>query len=500
MLDFFQSLVELTDDANGAEEPPTQAENIEALISAGTEEGLIEEEDRKLIQSVVEFGDKVVREVMTPRPNIVAISADATLEELRQLVINEQYSRIPVYEGTIDQIIGFVHVRDMFELDEDERANRTVRELMRPIRAVPETKPVNDLMREMQQDNTHMVIVVDEYGNTAGLASMEDLVEVILGEIRDEHEPDSDVQEDGQGGYIVSGSFDVARLGDLLEFHPEEDIESTTVGGLVTRMARARSATRRIRRARRHSHRCPGQRRIARGAGARAPLPAGGPMKSGFVSILGRPNAGKSTLLNQLIGAKIAIVANKPQTTRTSIQGVLTLPEAQMVFLDTPGIHKADSLLNKRMMDTVRAALDERDLLLLVVDVSRKFGVEDRHAVDLMRKANTPALLVLNKTDLLHKDKGAVLPLIEQYRALYEFAGYIPSLGALGRRPRRIAQGHYRAPSRRARLFPARPYHRPARTLPGCRADPRENPASHARRGPPLCGRIGGFLGRYSQH
>jgi putative hemolysin len=233
VLAFFQSLVELTDEKNNGEEPPTQAENIEALISAGTEEGLIEEEDRKLIQSVVEFGDKVVREVMTPRPNIVAISADASLEELRELVINEQYSRIPVYEGTIDTIIGFVHVRDMFELDEDERARHTVRELMRPIRFVPETKPVNDLMREMQQDNTHMVIVVDEYGNTAGLASMEDLVEVILGEIRDEHEPDSDVQEDGQGGYIVSGSFDVARLSDLLEFHAEEDIESTTVGGLV---------------------------------------------------------------------------------------------------------------------------------------------------------------------------------------------------------------------------------------------------------------------------
>ena len=234
VLEFFQSLVDLTDETNGSEEPPTQAENIEALISAGAEEGLIEEEDRKLIQSVVEFGDKVVREVMTPRPNIVAISADAYLEELRQLVINEQYSRIPVYDGTIDQVVGFVHVRDMFELDEEERAQRTVRELMRPIRFVPETKPVNDLMREMQQDNTHMVIVVDEYGNTAGLASMEDLVEVILGEIRDEHEPDSDVQEDGQGGYIVSGSFDVARLSDLLEFHSDEEIESTTVGGLVT--------------------------------------------------------------------------------------------------------------------------------------------------------------------------------------------------------------------------------------------------------------------------
>src|SRR4029077_8482983 len=180
-----------------ANEEPTPAENIEALISAGTEEGLIEEEDRKLIQSVVEFGDKVVREVMTPRPNIVAISADATLEQLRQLVITEQYSRIPVYEQNIDQVIGFIHVRDMFEIDEEHRANRTVRELVRPIMFVPETKPVNDLMRQMQQENSHMVILVDEYGNTAGLATMEDLLEVIIGEIRDEHEPASDITEDG---------------------------------------------------------------------------------------------------------------------------------------------------------------------------------------------------------------------------------------------------------------------------------------------------------------
>src|SRR5580698_8515015 len=235
MLGFFQSLVDITDNTNGDEEPPTQAENIEALISAGTEEGLIEEEDRKLIQSVVEFGDKVVREVMTPRPNIVAISADATLEQLRQLVINEQYSRIPVYEGAIDAVLGFVHVRDMFELDENERTTRTVRQLMRPIRFVPETKPVNDLMRQMQQENTHLVIVVDEYGNTAGLASMEDLLEVIIGEIRDEHEPNSDVAEDGQGGYIVSGSFELDRIGGLFDtFHREDDIESSTVGGLVS--------------------------------------------------------------------------------------------------------------------------------------------------------------------------------------------------------------------------------------------------------------------------
>lgn len=234
-LEFFQSLVELTDDKTAAEEEPTAAENIDALISAGTEEGLIEEEDRELIQSVVEFGDKVVREVMTPRPNIVAVRASATLEQLRTLVINEQYSRIPVYEDNIDQVIGFVHVRDMFELEDEEREHRFVRELIRPVPFVPETKPVSDLMRQMQQEGTHMVIVVDEYGNTAGLATMEDLLEVIIGEIRDEHEPGSDVEPDGEGGYIVSGNFDLDRVSGLVStFHRGEEIESSTVGGMVS--------------------------------------------------------------------------------------------------------------------------------------------------------------------------------------------------------------------------------------------------------------------------
>jgi CBS domain containing-hemolysin-like protein len=165
----------------------------------------------------------------------VAIATDATLEQLRQLVITEQYSRIPAYEQNIDQIVGFVHVRDMFELEEEERERRTVREVLRPILFVPETKPVNDLMRQMQQENTHMVIVVDEYGNTAGLATMEDLLEVIIGEIRDEHEPATDVTQDAEGSFIVSGNFDLARIGDLVDsFRREEEIESTTVGGLLT--------------------------------------------------------------------------------------------------------------------------------------------------------------------------------------------------------------------------------------------------------------------------
>jgi CBS domain containing-hemolysin-like protein len=233
-LGFLQSLSELGEKNEPKQEAASQEENIEALITAGTEEGIIEEEDRKLIHSVVAFGNKTVREVMTPRPTMVTVAAAASLEDLRQVVIHEQFSRIPVYEGTIDDIIGFVHVRDMFELDYVERAQRTVRELVRPIRFVPETKAVNDLLREMQADGNHIAIVIDEYGNTAGLVTMEDMVEEIVGEIRDEHEPGHDVQRDTEGGYIVSGSFDVDHLQDLLDFRSTEDTESTTVGGLVT--------------------------------------------------------------------------------------------------------------------------------------------------------------------------------------------------------------------------------------------------------------------------
>ncbi len=232
-LGFLHSLLDIVKQEPEDEDGATVAENIDALITAGAEEGLIEEEDRKLIQSVVAFGDKTVREIMTPRPNMVSVQADETLEDLHAVVVNEQYSRIPVWQSSIDEVIGFVHVRDMFEVAESSRKTRKVRELMRPIRFVPETKAADDLMREMQQEGAHMAIVVDEYGNTAGLVTMEDLVEVILGEIRDEHEPHSDVTDDGKGGYIVSGNFDLSRVHDLLEFRPEEDIESTTVGGLV---------------------------------------------------------------------------------------------------------------------------------------------------------------------------------------------------------------------------------------------------------------------------
>jgi len=143
------------------------------------------------------------------------------------------------------------------------------------------------------------------------------------------------------------------------------------------------------------------------------------------VSLVGRPNTGKSTLLNALVGQKVAIVADKPQTTRTAIQGVLTLPDAQIVFVDTPGIHKARSALNKRLMDTVRASIEERDLLIFVADVARTITEEDRRAIDMVRRPGIPALLVLNKIDLA-KEKAKLLPVIEQYKALFDFVDFIP--------------------------------------------------------------------------
>lgn len=235
LMEFLESLAEIGEpeedlrDKNGGGN-----EDIEALIDAGTEEGLIEEDDRKLIHSVVVFGDKTVREVMTPRPSIVAMDAGNAIEDLRQLVIHEQYSRIPVYEQDIDHIIGFVHVRDMFELDDAERETVKIRDLIRTIHRVPETKPVDDLLREMQADGTHMSVVIDEYGNTAGLATMEDLVEVIVGEIRDEHEPKSDIQAQPDGSFIVAGSFDVDHLKGLVDFRPSIEPESASIGGLIT--------------------------------------------------------------------------------------------------------------------------------------------------------------------------------------------------------------------------------------------------------------------------
>ena len=147
-------------------------------------------------------------------------------------------------------------------------------------------------------------------------------------------------------------------------------------------------------------------------------------MKAGFVSLVGRPNAGKSTLLNQIVGHKLAIVSDKPQTTRTRIVGVKNYPEGQVVFVDTPGVHKPTHRMNVRMVDVALEAMRDVDLLTLVVDVSAKEGPGDRYMLDLVTQAAVPAVLAMNKVDLIAKNR--LLPIIDRYRQAHAFVDFVP--------------------------------------------------------------------------
>ncbi len=215
------------------EQPEHPSEAVDALIEAGQEEGILEESDRQLIQSVVEFGDKTVREVMTPRPEIVAVPTTATVEQFTELLRTKPYSRVPVYEGNIDNIKGIVFAHDVLQVPDAEAKARTVGEMMKPVDFVPETMQGSRLLREMQADNAHMAIVVDEYGGTAGVVTIEDLVEEIVGEIRDEHEAKADIVRESDSSYVVPGNMDVDRLDELFHVRPDGH-EATTVAGLVS--------------------------------------------------------------------------------------------------------------------------------------------------------------------------------------------------------------------------------------------------------------------------
>ena len=203
------------------------------LIATGEQEGLIEKGDRELMQAVVEFGDKVAREVMTPRPEIAAIEINSSIEDLRALFRTKRLTRYPVYSGQLDHIEGFISVRDLMELSPDEQRRATLRTLMRPVPFVPETKPIHDLLKELQQSTTQMAIVIDEYGSVSGLITIEDLVEQIVGEIRDEVEPHArDIIKESPSTYILSGHAELAQVAD--EVHvPLESDDYSTVAGLV---------------------------------------------------------------------------------------------------------------------------------------------------------------------------------------------------------------------------------------------------------------------------
>ena len=240
MIRFFDSVAALAETPANPEEEP--APDVEALIEAGEEEGILERSDRELVRSAVEFGDKLVREVMTPRPEVFAVAESITLEHFLELLKHHNYSRVPVYANTLDNIRGLAFSHDLLQIADEEARTRTVATILRPAEFVPETKKGYELLREMQREKQHMRIVIDEYGAVAGLVTIEDLLEEIVGNISDEHEEDSHAEDpvrEPSGAWLVPGSFPADQLGDLIGEPLElgEDYEAKTLGGLVSEIA-----------------------------------------------------------------------------------------------------------------------------------------------------------------------------------------------------------------------------------------------------------------------
>jgi CBS domain containing-hemolysin-like protein len=227
--------------AEEVEEPLTKAEEeeetmqeVQAFIDVAEEEGIIEEAEGELIQSVLEFGDTLVGEVMRPRPLIAAIPITATVEDARRLIMEVKYSRIPVYRDHIDQIEGLIYVRDLLAFCEPEKKDALVSEFMRPVYSVPETKPIAELLQEMQRAKVQMAIIIDEYGGVAGLVTVEDIIEEVVGEIEDEDRAHIDVEikpaEDGS--YELEGGTEIKIVEDLFDKEIEAD-DFTTIAGLI---------------------------------------------------------------------------------------------------------------------------------------------------------------------------------------------------------------------------------------------------------------------------
>jgi CBS domain containing-hemolysin-like protein len=216
-----------------------QGEVAHAYLEAAEEQGLIEGDEKRLLQSIVDFGDTLVREVMTPRPDIVALQGDATVADLRALFREQEYSRFPVYNENLDNVLGVIRVKDLLKIDDTAPERQSIMALVRPATFVPETKRVPELLKEFQRKQVQMAIVVDEYGGTAGLVTIEDLLEQIVGEIRDEDDVESEpVVDEGNGSYVFSAKVSFDDLRDRLDLEIESEGFETVGGYILSRLGR----------------------------------------------------------------------------------------------------------------------------------------------------------------------------------------------------------------------------------------------------------------------
>lgn len=222
------------------EEEDDDADSIQTLIEVGEAEGIIEEDDRELIESVFEFGGTRASEIMTPRPDICAIPCEASVKRARDLMIEEKYSRIPVYRDKIENIEGVIYIRDLLHAWADGHEDQKIESLMRPAHFIPETKSAAELLKEMQTNHVQIAIVVDEYGGIAGLVTVEDILEELVGEIEDEDTNQEEVIEiiEGDGGnyFDVLGSTEIHKIERIFDTEITDD-DVTTIAGLVMREA-----------------------------------------------------------------------------------------------------------------------------------------------------------------------------------------------------------------------------------------------------------------------
>lgn len=211
-------------------------EDFNALMEVGEAEGILEEEDRELIETMVEFSDTRAGEIMTPRTEIVALPIEATVRDARDLIVREKYSRLPVYRDSIDNIEGMIYVRDLLQVWADGKEDMPVSKILRDALFVPETKTADELLEDMQQNHVQIAIVIDEYGGVAGLITVEDILEEIVGEIEDEDTEQEEIVEivEGKDGYWdVLGSTEIDKIERLFDIELEDE-DYTTIAGLVT--------------------------------------------------------------------------------------------------------------------------------------------------------------------------------------------------------------------------------------------------------------------------
>ena len=217
------------------EEDDDDSGDLQALIDVGEAEGILEEEEGELIHSIIEFGDTRVSEVMTPRPDIVAVPETATVREARDVILESKYSRLPVYGDQIDNVQGMIYVRDLLQCWAEGKEDCSIKPLVRSVYLVPETKAVADLLEEMQKAHVQLAMVIDEYGGICGLVTVEDILEEIVGEIEDEDiagEELEDIVERADGSYEVPASTEIGKIERLFDMEIEAD-DFTTIAGLV---------------------------------------------------------------------------------------------------------------------------------------------------------------------------------------------------------------------------------------------------------------------------